>query len=269
MGILSDWQIERDVKITPFAKYDRQEQLGKVSWGVGSYGYDARIGYKFRVFKPFVPGCSNPVIDPLDFNPGLLEEVDYSPLCHECVHLGSIQNRLHYTYECRHCQTGTDTPEPMNVLSCPARFQPPNHILIPPHSFVLGETVEHFDIPRDVLCVVVGKSTYARCGLVVNVTPGEPEWRGKWTVEVSNTTPLPAKVYCGQGIMQCMFFRSDGRDESVGSVVAQMLAESGRKDELYQQLHADVTCRVSYADKKGKYQDQKGLTNPTVTKEDK
>lgn len=259
MGILADWQIERDVKITPFAKYDRQEQLGKVSWGVGSYGYDARIGYKFRVFKPFVPGCSNPVIDPLDFNPGLLEEVDYTPptehswassdggpamMCSRCGVYHANPHRASYDAKC-------------------FASVHPNHILIPPHSFVLGETVEHFDIPRDVLCVVVGKSTYARCGLVVNVTPGEPEWRGKWTVEVSNTTPLPAKVYCGQGIMQCMFFRSDGRDESVGSVVAQMLAESGRKDELYQQLHADVTCRVSYADKKGRYQDQGGVTNPS------
>src|SRR6516165_9666791 len=106
--------------------------------------------------------------------------------------------------------------------------------VIPPNSFVLAETVETFAIPRDVLAICVGKSTYARCGIIVNVTPLEPEWRGKITMEISNTTPLPAKIYANEGIAQIIFLR------------------------------AERECRVSYADKKGKYQDQKGLTLPFV-----
>jgi dCTP deaminase len=107
-----------------------------------------------------------------------------------------------------------------------------DHIIIPPNSFALAETVEVFSVPRDVLVICVGKSTYARCGLIVNVTPLEPEWRGKVTLEISNTTPLPAKVYANEGIAQMIF------------------------------LKADRICAVSYADKKGKYQDQSGLTLP-------
>ena len=109
-----------------------------------------------------------------------------------------------------------------------------DHILIPPNSFALAETVEEMDIPRDVLAICVGKSTYARCGLIVNVTPLEPEWRGKVTLEISNTTPLPAKVYANEGIAQMLF------------------------------LKADRVCGTSYADKRGKYQDQLGLTLPRV-----
>ena len=106
--------------------------------------------------------------------------------------------------------------------------------IIPPNSFVLAKTVEYFRIPRDVLTVCVGKSTYARCGLIVNVTPFEPEWEGFVTLEISNTTPLPAKVYANEGISQVLFFQSD------------------------------EVCEVSYADKKGKYQRQQGLTLPKL-----
>jgi dCTP deaminase len=106
--------------------------------------------------------------------------------------------------------------------------------IIPPNSFALAKTVEYFRIPRDVLTVCVGKSTYARCGLIVNVTPFEPEWEGFVTLEISNTTPLPAKVYANEGIAQVLFFQSD------------------------------ETCEVSYADKKGKYQKQQGLTLPKL-----
>ena len=106
--------------------------------------------------------------------------------------------------------------------------------IIPPNSFALAKTVEYFRIPRDVLTVCVGKSTYARCGLIVNVTPFEPEWEGFVTLEISNTTPLPAKVYSNEGIAQVLFFQSD------------------------------ETCEVSYADKKGKYQKQQGLTLPRL-----
>ena len=107
-------------------------------------------------------------------------------------------------------------------------------VIIPPNSFALCETVETFAIPRDVLCICVGKSTYARCGIIVNVTPLEPEWRGKVTLEISNTTPLPAKIYANEGIAQMIF------------------------------LKADRICAVSYADKQGKYQDQSGLVLPKV-----
>lgn len=108
------------------------------------------------------------------------------------------------------------------------------YILIPPNSFALCETVEYFDIPRDVLAICVGKSTYARCGIIVNVTPLEPEWKGKITIEISNTTPLPAKIYANEGIAQIIFLR------------------------------AEQVCARSYADKNGKYQDQPGLTLPKV-----
>ena len=106
--------------------------------------------------------------------------------------------------------------------------------IIPPNSFVLAETVERFRIPRNVLCVCLGKSTYARCGIIVNVTPLEPEWEGVITIEISNTTPLPAKIYAEEGIAQILFFLGD------------------------------QVCETSYADRKGKYQNQPGLTLPKV-----
>jgi dCTP deaminase len=106
--------------------------------------------------------------------------------------------------------------------------------VIPPNSFALARTVEYFRIPRDTLVVCLGKSTYARCGIIVNVTPLEPEWEGIVTLEVSNTTPLPAKIYANEGIAQMLFFQSD------------------------------EPCEVSYADKKGKYQKQGGLTLPKM-----
>jgi dCTP deaminase len=109
-----------------------------------------------------------------------------------------------------------------------------DHVVIPPNSFALCETVEYLEIPRDVLAICVGKSTYARCGLIVNVTPLEPEWKGKVTLEISNTTPLPARVYANEGIAQLIF------------------------------LVASEVCERSYADKGGKYQDQAGLTLPKV-----
>ena len=106
--------------------------------------------------------------------------------------------------------------------------------IIPPNSFALAKTIEYFRIPRNVLTVCVGKSTYARCGLIVNVTPFEPEWEGYVTLEISNTTPLPAKVYANEGISQVLFFESD------------------------------EDCEVSYKDKAGKYQKQQGLTLPRL-----
>ncbi len=108
----------------------------------------------------------------------------------------------------------------------------PGSLVIPAGGFVLAESMEAFNIPRDVLVVCVGKSTYARCGLIVNVTPLEPEWKGVLTLELSNTTPLPIRVYAGHGIAQLIFLR------------------------------ADRVCQESYADRKGRYQDQLGVTGP-------
>lgn len=106
--------------------------------------------------------------------------------------------------------------------------------VIPPNSFALGKSVEYFKIPRNVMTICVGKSTYARCGIITNVTPFEPEWEGFVTLEVSNTTPLPAKIYANEGIAQVLFFESD------------------------------EVCETSYADKKGKYQSQIGITLPKI-----
>jgi dCTP deaminase len=106
--------------------------------------------------------------------------------------------------------------------------------IIPPNSFALARTVEYFRIPRQVLTICVGKSTYARCGIIVNVTPFEPEWEGFVTLEISNTTPLPARIYANEGIAQVLFFE------------------------------ADESCQVSYADKKGKYQRQRTIELPRV-----
>lgn len=106
--------------------------------------------------------------------------------------------------------------------------------IIPPNSFALARTIEYFRIPRNVLTVCLGKSTYARCGLIVNVTPFEPEWEGYVTLEISNTTPLPAKIYANEGLAQVLFFE------------------------------ADEECDVSYADKKGKYQKQQSIVLPKL-----
>ena len=106
--------------------------------------------------------------------------------------------------------------------------------IVPPNSFALARSIEYFKIPRDVLTICVGKSTYARCGIIVNVTPFEPEWEGYVTLEISNTTPLPAKIYSNEGLCQVLFFQSD------------------------------ENCRTSYKDKAGKYQKQTGITLPKM-----
>lgn len=106
--------------------------------------------------------------------------------------------------------------------------------IIPPNSFALARSIEYFKIPRDVLTICVGKSTYARCGIIVNVTPFEPEWEGFVTLEISNSTPLPAKIYANEGLCQILFFQSD------------------------------EPCETSYADRAGKYQNQKGIVLPKL-----
>ena len=128
-----------------------------------------------------------------------------------------------------------------NTVVDPKNFNPQSFVdiradvcIIPPNSFALASTIEYFRIPRDILTVCLGKSTYARCGIIVNVTPFEPEWEGHVTIEISNTTPLPAKIYANEGIAQVLFFQSD------------------------------EACLRSYKDKKGKYQAQRGVTLPKI-----
>jgi len=189
MGVLCDTQIRELIGIEPFE--GNSKRAGRISFGVSSYGYDVRVGTKFKIFTNVSRSGGQAVVDPKLFTDDLFVTVDTA-------------------------LTGRD------------------HVIIPPNSFALCETVETFEIPRDVLAICVGKSTYARCGIIVNVTPLEPEWRGKVTIEISNTTPLPAKIYANEGIAQMVF------------------------------LKGDRVCAVSYADKRGKYQDQKGLTLPKV-----
>jgi dCTP deaminase len=184
MGLIPDYDIRRLVTIEPFA--EEAFRPGVISYGVSSYGYDARLGDTFRVMTTTHYRLTGRRMDPKNF-PADLFDVVQGP-----------------------------------------------HVDIPANSFALAETLEYFEIPRNVLAVCLGKSTYARCGIIVNVTPLEPEWRGKITVEISNTTPIAARVYAGEGIMQIIF------------------------------LLAGAECEKSYADKKGKYQDQKGLTLPVV-----
>jgi dCTP deaminase len=133
------------------------------------------------------------------------------------------------------------TPNPYNTVVDPKHLDERSLIpfkgdvcIIPPNSFALAATIEYFKIPRNVLTITVGKSTYARCGIITNVTPFEPGWEGYVTLEISNTTPLPAKIYAGEGIAQVLFFE------------------------------ADEPCEVSYADRAGKYQGQKGIVLPKV-----
>ncbi len=188
MAVLCDTQIRELIGIEPFAENEKRNR--RVSFGVSSYGYDVRVGTRFKIFTN-APTGGAAVVDPKNFTDDLFVTIDT-------------------------LDTGRD------------------HVIIPPNSFALAETVEVINVPRDVLAICVGKSTYARCGIIVNVTPLEPEWRGKVTIEISNTTPLPAKIYANEGIAQMVF------------------------------LKADRICAVSYADKSGKYQDQVGLTLPLV-----
>ena len=129
----------------------------------------------------------------------------------------------------------------LNSMVDPKHFDPKSFVefegdvcIVPPNSFALGRSVEYFRIPRNVITITVGKSTYARCGIITNVTPFEPEWEGFVTLEISNTTPLPAKIYANEGIAQALFFEGDEAPET------------------------------SYADRKGKYQGQRGVTLPLL-----
>ena len=166
--------------ISPFE--DKQVRGNKISYGLSSFGYDARVSNEFKIFT----NLNSEVVDPKNFKP-----------------------------------TNFITK---NVSEC----------IIPPNSFVLASTIEFFKIPKDVLVICLGKSTYARCGIIVNVTPLEPGWEGHVTLEFSNTTPIPAKIYANEGVAQFVF------------------------------LKGNETPEVTYSDRNGKYMGQRGVTLPKV-----
>ncbi|MBU6383333.1 MAG: dCTP deaminase [Verrucomicrobia bacterium] len=146
-----------------------------------------------------------------------------------------------YGYDLRVAQDFKVFTNVHNTIVDPKNFQKTSFVdvqgptcIIPPNSFALAKSIEYFRIPRNVLTLCIGKSTYARCGIIVNVTPFEPEWEGYVTLEISNTTPLPAKIYAGEGLAQVLFFI------------------------------AQETCEVSYADRNGKYMKQLEITYPTM-----
>ena len=184
MSVQSDkWiiQMARDNDmISPFE--DKQVRADKISFGVSSYGYDARVSDEFKIFT----NVNSEIVDPKNFKSS-------------------------------------------NFIT-----KNSSESIIPPNSFVLARTVEYFKIPKNVLVICLGKSTYARCGIIVNVTPLEPGWEGHVTLEFSNTTPLPAKIYANEGVAQFVFIK-------------------GNEDPA-----------VSYADRNGKYQGQKGVTLPKI-----
>ena len=184
MSIQSDKWIKKmaidEAMISPFE--DKQIRGDKISYGVSSYGYDARVSSEFKIFT----NVNSEIVDPKNFKPTNFITKNGS----ECI--------------------------------------------IPPNSFVLARTVEYFKIPNNVLVICLGKSTYARCGIIVNVTPLEPSWEGHVTLEFSNTTPLPAKIYANEGVAQFIFLKGNEVPE------------------------------VTYADRNGKYMGQKGVTLPKV-----
>ena len=184
MAVLSDKWIRKMVSehkmISPFE--DKQIRENKISYGLSSFGYDARVSNEFKIFT----NVNSEIVDPKNFK---------------------ASNFI-----------------TKNVSEC----------IIPPNSFVLASTVEYFRIPKDVLVVCLGKSTYARCGIIVNVTPLEPGWEGHVTLEFSNTTPLPAKVYANEGVAQFIF------------------------------LKGNETPEVTYSDRNGKYMGQTGVTLPKI-----
>ncbi len=184
MPVMSDrWIREKaltEQMITPFE--DGQRKNGTISYGLSSYGYDARVADEFKIFT----NVDSAIVDPKDFNPKSFVDRQ-TDIC-----------------------------------------------IVPPNSFVLARTVEYFRIPKDVLVICLGKSTYARCGIIVNVTPLEPGWEGHVTLEFSNTTPLPARVYANEGACQFLF------------------------------LQGNEPCETTYADRAGKYMGQRGVTLPKL-----
>jgi dCTP deaminase len=171
-----------------------------------------------------------------------LEHGMIEPFADQQVRAGCISYGVSsYGYDMRVATEFRIFTNVLNSMVDPKHFDPKSFVefegdvcIVPPNSFALGRSVEYFRIPRNVITITVGKSTYARCGIITNVTPFEPEWEGYVTLEISNTTPLPAKIYANEGIAQALFFEGDEAPET------------------------------SYADRKGKYQGQRGVTLPRL-----
>ena len=184
MTVLSDKWIKEMVRtnnmISPFE--DKQVRGNKISYGLSSFGYDARVSNEFKIFT----NVNSEIIDPKNFK----QNNFISKNGEECI--------------------------------------------IPPNSFVLSSTVEYFKIPNNIMVICLGKSTYARCGIIVNVTPLEPSWEGHVTLEFSNTTPLPAKIYANEGVAQFIFLKGNEKPD------------------------------ITYADRNGKYMKQSGVTLPKI-----
>jgi dCTP deaminase len=221
-GLMPDFLIRKFCKIDPFVEMG-ENPAGVIGYGLSSTGYDIRIGYVFKVFTNANQGT---IVDPKAFDPNCFNVVDLTPNgAHVPVSVGGD------AYSCSRC--GKELVKAGDIINPPCPMAKPNYVVIPPNSFILAESVEYVEIPRECSVLVLGKSTYARCGIVANFTPLEPGWRGKITMEFSNTTPLPAKMYCGEGAAQLLFFKTS------------------------------VPCAVDYDQKPSKkYQDQKGLTDP-------
>lgn len=226
MSLLPDWRIRRDVKIVPFSEEGKRK--GIISYGVSSYGYDVRVGYKFKIFTP--TNCA--VVDPKNFDPKSFVDVDITPGHDYRRQDFETGNHITTCFKCGHVYSSfSNIKDKEPIENCKPV---PDHILIPPNSFCLAETLEWIEIPRNMLAVAVCKSTYARCAIVIPTTVMESSWKGKITLEISNCSSLPAKVYASEGICQLLFFESNEE------------------------------CEKSYADRDGKYQNQKELTLPFV-----
>lgn len=191
-NILTDADIRMADMMHPFC--EEQKRPGIISYGLSSMGYDIRIGYVFKVFSPAL--CA--VVDPKRHNPDAYIDVDLTPLKHRWLNGQCLA--------C--CAPFIDDPRYQLCTE-----QPNDYVMIPPNSRILGESVESFTMPEDVLGICLGKSTYARCGVIVPITPLEPGWTGRLTIELSNTSPLPAKVYCNEGVAQVLFLRAARRPE--------------------------------------------------------
>lgn len=213
MGVLSDEQIIVEEIVSPCSG---RAEKGIISYGVSSYGYDARIGREVLEVIGIHVGLEDRLIDPKNFNEDLLSNLP--------THRGEDGREF---------------------------------VILNPHSFVLGVSKEKFKIPDDVVAVCMGKSTYARCGLVVNVTPLEPGWTGHVTIEISNTTSLPVKMYLEEGIMQVVFHRSDFKPLYTKMMsMLHLVFGRAKMVSVIQRVLKWPRCLQTYADKSGKYQNQ-------------
>lgn len=204
MGVLPDFMIESEVKIEPFSPCEKRP--GKISYGLTSYGYDARLGYRFRVMTPH--RCTAAVIDPKKDDPSAWTEIDLTPPTEHDWEAFDHGGKPYI--RCRHCQVFEDNPYVKDWDAKCFATRNPDYLPIPPGGFVLGETLETFTIPRDVLCLVMGKSTYARVGIQIYVTPGEPCVSEDTEILTRQGWRLVKDVLIGQEVLTR---REDGRAE--------------------------------------------------------